>query len=726
MQYPWERECNKAFFATVAHVATGIILAAVLIVVEGMQRVAHSDDHRQVCPSHVLVLYNADWQESHPLIGAGQDSLAVAEHYARMRTDPASGEKPYILGLSCGAAGMDSPLNGDHLRETSSDNRCGVVYQPPGAALPESACAMRDSRLVEVALPEAEIPWDMSTLRVWLEPATGADDPDVLLVEAGQSLYPGQVQAQKQGQDQGDWQVRAHGRVFLQGRFTARAQCQDAQGALHEWGAAYHDFKHVSFSATGPDGVRDDQNYLDCVERPVKAFLEDPAHARPDGTLLKDHILYIVLAYGLPKTVSAPYGIACGITERLNNYGANIDFGQRLQIMSYDLDGLHREQVRPMRFLSPARTGPHAFIDHFFRTPLASPLWGPGINPFVHPEAYQRPKQGRDLPPPRFTAGQRAFRRDRHLFFSMRIDGVSAMQAMELADRAVYASRYAGPDMGVLPGVALTADPERTGDVSKPPADLFWKAGYRHLYRHPWGSGRVRVALLRMAPGTGFFNASEVFLPGGIATQVLSRSSWNRADSPLHEYLRQGVTVTAGAARAGGGAPHIHNKSFWDEEIFNPYLLKGYPVGEILLMNQMHLGWITSFVGDPLLRLPHDPPRPPALPGLSWEQNVTVKPASFPEQGDGFLVMVDLEATPEAPRVAQMRLQPAEADGDEKAEYVFERFSSRPYLFIPGSDPGAGGEWTMELIDPFGNRAELRGRLDEPSAGDGGGMREGG
>ncbi|WP_031386090.1 hypothetical protein [Desulfonatronum thiodismutans] len=662
----------------------------------------------QLCPSQVLVLYNADWRSSHPLIEAGQDSLTVAEHYVRMRTDPASGEKPYLLGLSCKRL-LESLLAGDHLEEKSSDNSCGVVYQPPGARRPASACEMRDSRLVEVILPDSEIPWDLGTLRLWLEPESGTGRSEVLLVEHGRSLHPGQVQVQEQLQQQGDWQVRAHGRVFLDGQFTARAQCQDEQGSLHEWSAKYSDFEHAFFSATGPDGVRDDQNYLDCVEEPVKAFLEDPANARPDGTLLKDHILYFVVAYGLPRTVQAPYGIASGINDKLRDHGSFIDLGQRLQIMYYDVDRLHSEQVQPMRFTPLRSSSEPLFSDTFFRTPLARPLWGPGTNPFVHPRLYQKDKA--EVRPPRFTANQRAFHPERHLYFSMRIDGVNAVEAMELVDRAVYGSSFAGPEMGVLPGVELLEDPERTGEItSGSQAEAFWNSGYRHLLQH--SRGWVVLELFRLAPGTGFFNSGVVFLPGGIATHVQSSQGWNMRNSRFHEYLQQGVTITAGAARVGGGAPHIHNHSFWDEGVLYPFLRQGYPVGEILLMNQIHMAWLTSFVGDPLYRLPNDSPRPPDLPELDWEQNVTVKSIRNPEIGNGYLVMADLESTPEEPRVAQMRLSRQGQGENEGEAYVFERFSSRPFVLIPRSEGRAGGDWILELIDPFGNRSSMKGHLN--------------
>ncbi|WP_045221311.1 hypothetical protein [Desulfonatronum thioautotrophicum] len=672
---------------------------------------AFAADNGDVCPSRVLVLYNADRGERLPgnfaLLGGEQESRAVALEYVRMRGDPVTGERPALLGLHCGG-GAESPLNQDHLAELSRDNHCGVVYQGPEDDQPLSGCDMRDSRLVEVVLPDSESAWDQDSLYLELIPDVSVGTTPIVLVEGGLSRFPGAVQVQ-QGED---WQIRANGRTFLHGRFTAVARCRDMDGELHEWRAPFHDVQYAAFSRTGADGIRDDQNYLDCVENPVKAFLEDPENARPDGTLLRDHVLHIVVAHGLPKTAVARYGIAPGITERLNNYGPDIDFGQRLQVMYYDLQGVHQNRVGAKRF-TPARGETAAFGRYLFRTELAEPLWGVDMNPFVHPQAYLRESGKLDTRPPRFTAAQRAFRPDRHLYFSMRIDGHSALEAMDLIHRAVYASRFAGPEMGVLEGVPLNASPERTGDISRGPGKLFWDAGYRHLFRESWGRGRVRIALFRLAPDMGFLNTTPVFLPGGIATQVLSRSSWNREDSPLNEYLRQGVTVTAGAARSGGGAPHIHNHSFWDEEIFNPLLLEGYPVGELLLMSQIHLGWVTSFVGDPLYRLPARPSRPKRWGELAWEEHVRVMPSHDSDHGPGYLVMVDLGSTAEEPRVAQLRLTGNDGAVGGDDSFVQGRFSARPAVFVPAEAMHGRDGWRVELMDPFGEQYRLEGRLPE-------------
>lgn len=661
-----------------------------------------------VNPSQVLVLYNADWEDSGPFLSGMQGSRAVAEHYVRMHADPVSGEKPYMLGL-VGKRFLTRLLDGDDLEEKSDDNECGVIYRSSESGRTVSACEMRDSRLVEAVLPEAGAPWNTATLRLGLESVSRPDRPSAVLVENGRSLYPALVKVQPDGK----WNVRAIGRTFMSGEFTARIECADARGEVHTWSAQYHDIERVEFSPTGPDGLRDDQNYLDCVENPVRKFLEDPANARPDGSLLKDHVLYIVVCYGLPHTVAAPYGIATGITEHLRDFGSRIDLGQRLQLMYYDCANLHRDQVRPLPLAGRMEPGREAFRDYVFRASIAAPLLGAQFNPFMHPGAYRNEKGASGVDPPRFTPDRRAARPDRHLFFSMRIDGTTPAEAMELVDRAVYASRHAGPAMGVLAGASMAGNGAPAGrEYHGSPALPLRSAGYSRLLEHP--RGWLRLELFWLPPDAGFLNSGPVFLPGGIAALVQSNQGWNVPDSRFREYLRQGVTVTAGSARVTAGmTPHIHNRSFWDEGLFYPYLLKGYPTGEILLANQVHLNWITTFVGDPLYRLPLEPRQPPELDGLSWERSVRVAAVRDPELGKGFLVMADLGATASEPRVAQMRLSPVSGEAQEGQAHVFGRFSSRPQVFVPAGEAQASALWRMELAEPFGERVTLEGPLME-------------
>lgn len=660
-----------------------------------------------ISPSQVLVLYNADLQARHPLISSAQDSLAVAEHYARMHTDPVTGERPYLLGLTA-ARSSKSLLSNDHLEERSHDNSCGVVYQSHDSKRPVPACEMRDSRMVEVVLPKSKVAWDLGTLKLEVESDDRSNRARFVLVENGSSLYPDKVRVRHDG----DWQIRALGGLILAGPFTAKARCANVQGDVQEWRAEYKDIQQASWSSTGLDGIRDDQNYLDFVETPIKAFLEDPSNARPDGTLLKDHVLYIVVCHGLPRTVSAPYGIATGVGLELRDYGSKIDFCQRLQLMYYDYKSLHHNEVQPMRFAPAASSTSGAFANILLRTRLSMPLQGVEINPFVHPAAYRKGGNKAGESSPRFTSARRALRPDRHLFFAMRIDGQTPLEAMELVDRAVYASRYAGPQMGVLADVPLLQTPERTGEIgARTPAEPFWDKGYRHLFQHP--KGKVRLDLFKLAPDCGFFNTGPVFLPGGIAAFVQSNQGWNVKDSRFHEFLRQGVTVTAGSARVDPRqTPHIHSHSFWDEAVFYPALREGRPVGEILLSNQVHMGWITSFVGDPLYLLPLAPQKPGPLTGLTWEKNVRVEPVRDAERGKGYLVMADLGSSAHEPRLAQMRLGRIEAEGNGADKHIFERFASRPSVFVPQREVRKGDAWRLELMDPFGNTATLAGNLE--------------
>ncbi|WP_025321601.1 hypothetical protein [Deferrisoma camini] len=637
-----------------------------------------------VRPSQVLVLYNADWSGDAPLTDPGPDSREIAELYVARHTDPATGERPYLLGLRC--RHRMGHLNGPHLVEESRDNGAGVVLRGEGrAAAP--AGEVRDSRLVELVLPKTEAGWRFDTLRVVLWPEKG--DP-VVVVDRGRSRFPKRVSVQEEGK----WNVRLNGRSFLTGPLTAEASIEDTTDKVHTWTARYADILDVSCSRTGADGVPDDRNFEEDVAEPVRRFLEDPANARPDGTLLKDHVLFLVVCYGLPKTAAATYGIARGVTASRGDHGPAVSLEQRLQLLYYDVEGALGFVPRPHRF-----NGRNPFTAYLFRAPQAWPLYGKRVNPFLHPLAYKKDKGSLDaLPDPlRFTPQNRARFPGRHLYFAMRVDGTTPLEARGLIDRAVYAIRYAGPAMGVLSGVTLSKNEERVGSVDRNRAGvLLWARGYRHVYYRYTSS--QRLALFTLRPGSGFWNQTDVYLPGGVQGTVISNNGWNRRTAAMVRALARGVTVTVGAARVYNGAPHIHDKSWWDDEILYPLLLRGYTVGEALLANQMHLEWITTFVGDPLYRLPSEPEpdtRPPSIAsgGVRTYRYLT-------EEGKKALwVAVDLDQT-RGPEVAQMRL----TAGDQTA--VCQTFEARPYVSLLRTDAVDRGPWKIELLDPYGNRSE--------------------
>lgn len=641
-----------------------------------------------VTPSQVLVLYNADWSGDHPLTDKGQDSQEIAEHYVHMHTDPESGEKPYILGLQCehGVKILDDSrhLNEEHLAEDSHDNRSGVVLtRKPFLLEPDSPSdQLRDSRLVEFILPGGRSKWDIEALHMEIEPAKG--DP-LTIVDKGLIVVDGQIA----GNNTDEWTLRANVKSLVKGAVTLKASCVDVDGETHSWEAEYVDVDDVELSCTGQDGKRDDQHFLEDVAQPVKAFLEDPKNARPDGTLLKDHILFMVVSYGLPRTAIAPCGIERGITEHANNYGAIIDFGQRLQLLYYDLDKVMGTQLRGYRY-----AGKNPFSDFFFRSPQSRPLMGKA-NPFAHPQLYASGASLSKGPQPAaYTAENRSRHPQRFLYFVNRIDAPDPLQAKALIDRSVYASTYAGPEMGILHDKTYPKDQQRVGAVSRSAAgNLLWEHGYRHLYHA--GQGKNLLEWGRLTPEDGFLNDGTAYLPGGIAATVISHNGWKNGE--MIRDLDNGVTATAGAAKVYRGAPHIHNKSWWDDDIFYPALLNGKTLGEAWLMNQVHLGWITTFVGDPLMKWAGEHAASPRPLKFDADKDVRFKVMKGEKGEDEVWVQVDLQSTANEPQVTQMQ-----AISEDGTSFTCNTFEALPYINLGDSDDVCKSNFKVETIDPFG------------------------
>jgi hypothetical protein len=164
--------------------------------------------------------------------------------------------------------------------------------------------------------------------------------------------------------------------------------------------------------------------------------------------------------------------------------------------------------------------------------------------------------------------------------------------------------------------------------------------------------------------------------------------------------LARGVTATVGAAKVYRGAPHIHNKSWWDDEVLYPALFKGATMGEALLLNQVHLGWIATFVGDPLYRMPAVQRMDNTTPRFDPRRDVRTWIARN-EQGDKEVwLSVDLGSSPAAPETAQLR---AIAPGGAVA--ICPTFEARPSARLGSTKDACGVTWQIELLDPFGNRS---------------------
>ena len=640
-----------------------------------------------ISPSQVLVLYNADWTADAPLTEPGQDSKEIADHYVRMHTDPKTGEKPYSLGFSCqhGIKILDEyhHLNQSHLQEESKDNKSGVelIKRRWLADRDVREDELRDSRLVEFSLPGGSEGWKLETLQLALKPDDGSS---IALVKNGLIEKPGQVA----GNHGKGWTIRFNAKTFTAGGVTVHASCESVDGEKFVWEPTYVDIDNVKLSRTGADGVRDDQNYLEDIELPLKAFLENPENARPDGTLLKDHILFIVVAYGLPRTASAPYGIARGITEQLNNFGTMIDFGQRLQLLYYDVEKVMGATPKSHRFASK-----EPFTSFFFRAPQAWPLYGTQANPFVHSQLYQKKVSLADLiDPVQFSRKNRNKYPDRHLYFVMRIDAPNPLLARGLIDRAVYASTFAGPDMGRVSAAEPAEMKERIGRSKT--GKWLWEKGFYHLYYG--GAGRNRLELFRLTADGNFLNTEPVYLPGGVGGTVISHNGWKKGE--MLQDLNRGVTATVGAAKVYRGAPHIHNKSWWDDEILYPYLLQGRTLGEAFLMNQIHLGWISTFIGDPLYRLPNVVKKSSEPLQFDPRADVEVKVIKNHAGDKEVWLQVDLGSTATKPVVGQLK-----ASSVAGAEVICSTFEAKPYVRL-GDRSVCGQSWQLETIDPYGQR----------------------
>lgn len=124
---------------------------------------------------------------------------------------------------------------------------------------------------------------------------------------------------------------------YYRGTVYVSLQAKDRFDKLiHDFTVTYYDRDDFRFSKFGPDGIVDEKNLQEDVIIPVKAFLEDRDNALADGTLLKEHILYMVIVHGMPFSCEAVFGIERGITDSAGNHGDLASLEQRLQTLYYD------------------------------------------------------------------------------------------------------------------------------------------------------------------------------------------------------------------------------------------------------------------------------------------------------------------------------------------------------------------------------------------------------
>jgi len=709
-------------------------------------------------PDQVLVLYNSDYRIDQYDSDLGQDSREVAEYYVRRHTDPRTGKRPYVLGLRC-IHGKDH-LNAFRLAESSRDNYFGLEYTGDEAAPVDWPVA--DSRYVDILIGRAEAErLDLNSVTIALGKTPDRDAATVVFQHGKASPDLGIKHGPTK--DGGyNWQLDA--RKFSSGIVRLWFEAENKQGhRAKRLRRTYRDFDNFRVSTTGRDGVRDDNNYLEDIELPVKRFLEDPGNALPDGTLLKDHILYIVVCHGLPKAVESMYGICRGATDFLGDYGDGSSLQQRLMMLYYDVTTMDfvylpgptamRKTLLPngarprfSKYTKLLRRDKDGVRSKIICNTLSFGLAG-RFNPYQHPkvyrggvrdelegiydqEKYRDPHnrleplypRGADPPPHFSTRLRRSWPRQSFLYWAMRIDGPTPAIAKAQIDAAIYAGRYLTPQLGtcynrlkgpwpIQPSVRLGIDELKELGFKLQPV----------LNEPPRVIERPLILSAYFGDGPNYYDEGEIagwngVLPGGIVYGIKSLNRWKRNDDQFgtyfHKMIEAGATVTAGLGAHGGA--QITSASWWDDRILFHHLFRGYDLGESLLMSTIYLDWVIAYVGDPLYRpdVPENKPdtTPPAVD--TEELEVEVLPAK-----DSYcaVVTVPLRQTPANPEMAEIGAVYGRPGQPEQSSRNW-RFSARPRVILHGLIPGGDYNYVLTLTDAYGNATTVSGGLSVPAA----------
>lgn len=672
-------------------------------------------------PDQVLVIYNADWTTTSEGTTAGQDSREIAEYYAALHTDPKTGKKPYLLGLGCRHRGKRH-LNEWAIREESTDNRNGIIFRGKGPS-PSSLDWVRDSRKVEIHVSDPDADW--KTLSITCRSETTGEEKIVTPLSTalqlsgippsvdGNPTYP--PAAEGKGRS-----IRLDATRLFPGTVKVSLTLKNRSGkVIRNLALRYHDARDFAFSTTGHDGIPDDKILEEDVLTPVRSFLEDPRNALPDGTLLKNHILYLVVIHGIPYAANGVFGIDHGATSNRNDHGSLASLEQRLQTVYYDWEVM-KAPVGPFHF----NGGPDAdkgVVNHIITSGYRFQLGGTRWQPFMHPDTYgSLTKKGKgpthiDLPP---LALQRTGIEQRYFAYGVsRIDGSTVEEAKQLIDYSVYATRHLRPEIDCRVRAALRAKgesaisdlPERLGRAEK---NNLW--GDRELetigFIVPKPSYDQGLPFLERPTGDAGDTCTDAawekngFYPGGMGRKIDSSNGLNFKKADIWRFIGKGVTVSAAGSPAYSGGPHITNATFWDNAILVRYLFRGRDLGECFLRSSWYVNWSTSLIGDPLFHpdlrrttLDRTPPRPANAPMVLTTADRT---------GASLTIRTETVFDHENPEVALLGVVARDPAGKETAA-VSPLYSRRPQVTVGNLAPDTEYLVEAELIDPYGNRTRL-------------------
>uniref|UniRef100_A0A831UEC8 Fibronectin type-III domain-containing protein n=1 Tax=Geobacter metallireducens TaxID=28232 RepID=A0A831UEC8_GEOME len=708
---------------TLASAAGKLLAGAALLIVTAIPvSAAEKLEPFAASPDQVLVIYNADWKKRSENSSADQDSRDVAEYYAAMHTDPKTGKKPYLLGLGCRHRGKKH-LNDWVIREESTDNRNGIIFRGKGPA-PSSLDWVRDSRKVEIQIKETDADWNSLSI-ICRSEATGEKKIVTPLMTAlqisGIPSSPGSSASYPPAVKGKGISIRLDATKLFAGTVTISLKARNTSGkVIRDLNLRYYDARDFAFSASGPDGIADDRILSEDVLKPVRTFLEDRKNALPDGTLLKDHLLYIVVVHGMPYSANGAFGIDHGATSNRGDHGSLASLEQRLQTLYYDWESM-KPPIIPFH-MGGGPDSDQGVINHIITTAMRNQLTGSRWNPYMHPDTYSYLRQGKNVPeflllpplPERRKTDSRLF-----AYAVSRIDGAGAEEAKRIIDYSLYASRYLRPEMD-----CRTRGAKRPENAKLP--ELLSRAEQRNL----WGDKELETLgfivqnntehqkdqglpfMARPAGDAAGDCRNEKadwtkagFYPGGMERRVISHNGLNNKNAEIWQQIAKGVTVSAAGSPAYGGGPHITNATFWDNRILVRYLFRGRDLGECFLLSTAYVNWSTSLIGDPLFHpdlrnTVIDTTPPIAKGGLA---------ISFDAQPGKVAATVGTELVndPKTPEVALLRVVFNDGKGGVIAG-VSPLYSRRPNAVIEGLRPDTAYTVTASLIDPYGNTTEMQ------------------